>query len=226
MIIVKLYRTQGELTAWCVYCEPCVFTMRMRVIRRKNGRPYVWPSKGGRARSLKCVGFRESATNILTFVVRWGRDGVFRKNRSSRGEMSLNGRTHRQDNYSLAESHLLGRAEGLVCCLYATCSSGMLGYVITNRKSVTLRKTRINAGVLNAFQLRLCGMVSACFIQVIYHFSIGTQQLLPVETHKRAWCLSYQGWIEHTPTFSSWCWLLSLRMCLIFGLYQACVASE
>ena len=31
-------------------------------------------------------------------------------------------------------------------CLYAACSSGMLGYVITNHKSVTLRNTRINAG--------------------------------------------------------------------------------
>ena len=40
---------------------------------------------------------------------------------------------------SLAEPRLLGRGEGLVHCLYATCSSGMLGYVITNRKTETLR---------------------------------------------------------------------------------------
>ena len=50
---------------------------------------------------------------------------------------------------SLAEPRLLGRREGLVHCLYATCSSGMLGYGIMNRKSVTLRNTRINAGVLD-----------------------------------------------------------------------------
>ena len=42
-------------------------------------------------------------------------------------------------------------------CLYATCSSGMLGYVIMNRKSVTLRNTWINAGVLDsALSLKLC----------------------------------------------------------------------
>ena len=53
-------------------------------------------------------------------------------------------------------------------CLYATCSSGMLGYVITNRKSVTLPNTRINAGVLNgplSLKLRLRGMAFACIIK-------------------------------------------------------------
>ena len=62
-------RTQGELTAWSIHREPwrtCVCTMRMRVIRRKNGRPNVWPSKGGITRSRQWRGFRENATNFLT----------------------------------------------------------------------------------------------------------------------------------------------------------------
>ena len=36
----------------------------------KNGRPYVWPSNGGSARSQKRMGFRENPTNFLTFVAR------------------------------------------------------------------------------------------------------------------------------------------------------------
>ena len=67
IIIARLQRMQGELTAWSIYCEPCrtcVSTMHMRVIRRKNGRPCVWPSKGGSARSLKHMGFRENATDF------------------------------------------------------------------------------------------------------------------------------------------------------------------
>ena len=55
--------------------------------------------------------------------------------------------------------------------LYATCSSGMLGYVITNRKRVTLRNTRINAGVLDgalSFKLRLRGMAFTCISQVSF----------------------------------------------------------
>ena len=36
----------------------------------KNGRPNVWPSNGGSARSQKRKGFRENPTNFLTFVSR------------------------------------------------------------------------------------------------------------------------------------------------------------
>ena len=50
---------------------------------------------------------------------------------------------------SLAEPRLLRRGEGLVICLYATCSTVMLGYVITNRKRGTFRNTRYNAGVFS-----------------------------------------------------------------------------
>ena len=77
--------------------------MRMRVIRRKNGRLYVWPSKGGSARSWQRSSFRENATNVLTFVACWVWGCVFTTNRSPGGEMWLNGQTDTQtDTVTLA----------------------------------------------------------------------------------------------------------------------------
>ena len=51
-----------------------------------------YPTRGALATGM---GFRENATKFLTFVARWVGDSVFRTNRSSRGEMWLNGQTHR-----------------------------------------------------------------------------------------------------------------------------------
>ena len=66
---------------------------------------------------------------------------------------------------SLAKPRLLGRGEGLVKCPYATCSTVMLGYVTTNRKSVTFRNTRSNAGVFSLLnKLSLHRMASASHI--------------------------------------------------------------
>ena len=61
--------------------------------------------------------------------------------RAVRTVMKLAVRPIREVWTSLAEPRLLGRGEGLVKCVYATCSTVMLGYVITNRKSVTFRNT-------------------------------------------------------------------------------------
>ena len=62
----------------------------------KNGRPYVWPSNGGSARSQKRMGFRENPTNFLTFVARSVCDSVFKTNRRFISELPTNGQTDRQ----------------------------------------------------------------------------------------------------------------------------------
>ena len=62
----------------------------------KHGRPYVWPSNGGSARSQKRMGFRENPTNFLTFVARSVCDSVFKTNRRFISELPTNGQTDRQ----------------------------------------------------------------------------------------------------------------------------------
>ena len=100
MIIIKLHRTQGKLTAW----RPSITSRALENLGthnahacypQENGRPYVWPSKEGSARCWQRSSFKEKATNFLTFVASWIRGCVFRTNRSPRGEMWLNGQTDR-----------------------------------------------------------------------------------------------------------------------------------
>ena len=101
-IIIKLERKESLRHGASI--ENLRMHKHMRVIHRKNGWPNVWLSKGGIARSWQRRGFRENATNFLTFAAHWVHGSVFTTNRHPRGEIDLT-HTHTHTHTDTTNTH-------------------------------------------------------------------------------------------------------------------------